>query len=249
MIRPRNPKIAIIVLVAMAGVFAVRQAQGQPMPAAAPAAGTPADTGGTKATDRQEAKSASTGSSSWRAGGTSFAPQAKGGWGGSQSSTPKPAWTTSSSAFSDGAVQPGGVWRTRPSSSAPEGATSTNSSEVESVSAVPAASRMSKSSMGTRQFGIGARKSTMGPRQFGMPPHAAAGSKPAFGNSGQSHSFTATRPGGIRSTKRSRSGSGNVWKHGTNGLGPQPGAPDPGLGQHRLGSGTGGTGSDFDPHP
>jgi hypothetical protein len=254
MIRPLT-QIAIIALVVMAGILSVQQAQGQAMSAIPRAAGAPADDGKTKAPDKQEAKSASTGSSRWTAGATTFASPDKGAWGGghSFSSTPKSAWTPSSEAFSQGAVQPSGEWRIRPSfSTAPEGATSTNRTEAESVSAEPATSRGSISGMGhqsgigshqsdrgSRQFGVSARHSTTSAHQFGMPLRGKAG-KPALGILGQRHSMTPTSFGG----SQSRWVSGG--KRGTTGHQDRHGALSPGLGQHRLGSGLGGTGSGFD---
>jgi hypothetical protein len=257
MIRPLN-QIAIIVLVVMAGILTVQQAQGQAMSAIPRAARAPADSGTTKAPDEQEAKSASTGSSRWTAGATRFASPAKGAWGGSHSfsSTPKSAWTPSSGVFSQGAVQPGGVWRTLPGfSTPPEGTTSTNRTEAESVSAEPATSRGSISGLGhqtgigfhpdrsSRQFGVNARHPTTTAHQSGMQLPGKAG-RPVLGISGQRHSFAPTSFVGDN-----QSGSVSTGKHGTTGHGDRPGALSPDLGQHRSGSRLGGTGSSFDLNP
>jgi hypothetical protein len=278
MIRPLNLQIAIIVLLAMTNILAVRQARAQAMPGTARAAGVPADAGTAKAPDKQEAKSASRGSSKWTAGATSFASPDKGVWGSGHgfSSTPKAAWAPSSAAFSHGGAQPGGVWRTQPSLSSPEGATPTNSTEAGSVSAEPAlsemhpfavyaspvsASRISKpatirgsisgsdthqSERGSRQPG---KKPTMSAHQFGTPLQGRAGGKAAFGFSGQRRSFTANQSEGVRSMRRSQSGSVSAVQHGTTELGDRPGALGSGLGQPRLGSRLGGTGSGFDQNP
>jgi hypothetical protein len=278
MIRPLNLQIGIIVFVAMAGILAVRQAHGQAMSATARAAGEPTGTGTTNAPDKREARSTSTGSSKWTAGTTSFASPDKGSWGGSHglSSTPKAAWTPGSAPFSQGDVQPGGVWRTPPSLSVPEGAASTNRTGAESISAEPGPSELQSSAMGAshvsasriskpatsrvsisgigshqsdRQLGINARQSSLSAHQFGMPLQGKAGGKPVFGISGQRQSFTATHSGGIRSMRGSQSGSLSTERHGTTGVGGRPGALSPGLGQHPLGSRLGGTGSGFDANP
>jgi len=254
MIRPLNLQIAVIVLEGMACILAAQQARGQAMPATVRASGASTDTRSTKAPDDQEARSASMGSSRWTAGATSIASPGKGTWGGSQgfSSTPKPAWTLSSEAFSQGAVQPSGVWRTRPSfSTPPEGATSTNGTEAESVSAEAAPSRGSisgigshQSGVGSRHFGIGARQSTMSGHQFSMQLRAKAGDKPATGISGQRHSFTATSFGATRSMRGAQFGSVTTAQHRTTRLGDRPSAPSRGLAQPRAGIGLGGTGFD-----
>jgi hypothetical protein len=207
MIRPLNLHIAVILLVAMAGNLAVQQAQGQAMSATVRTAGAPADTDTTKAPNKKEAKSASTGASTWTASAKSFASPGKGTWGGSQGFSPtnKSAWIPSSEAFSQGAVQPGGVWRTRPGFSAPpEGAASTNRTEAESVSvepapsglrpsaidashvsasriSKPAASRESISGGGTDQSAFGSHQSDLGARQFGISARQSAISGHRFG--------------------------------------------------------------------
>jgi hypothetical protein len=265
MIRLLNPQIAII-LVAMTAILAVPQVRGQAMSSTARAVGTPAATGATNPSDKQESKSAPSGSSAWTAGATSFASSAKGAWGGSQgfSSTPKAAWTASSNAFREGAVQRG-VWRTRPSFSTPEGATSTNPTQAESVSTPPAglqpyamdarhgsASRISKpATKGASISGVGTHQSGISARRFAIPLQGKAGGKPAFGISGQRNSFAGTRFEGMRSMRGSQSGLVGGGKHGMTGLGDRPGALSPGPVQHRLGSSLGRTtDSTLDPnHP
>jgi hypothetical protein len=252
MFRPLKLQIAIILLAAMAGILALRQAQGQAMSATARAAVAPADNGTARTPDKKDTKSASTtGSSRWTAGTTSFATPAKDAWGGGQgfSSAPKSAWTPGSEAISQG-VQPGGVWHTRPSfSTPPEGASSADRTEAESFSPEPATSRLSRSGMGSRQFGTGARQSTTSAHRFGTLLQGKSGGKPAIGIAGQRYTFSPTRSGGIRSMRGSQSGSLSAGQHGTIGLADRPSALSPGLGQHRLGNGLGRTGSDFDLNP
>ncbi len=275
MIRPHNLQIAII-LVAMAGFPAAGQAQEQVIPDAARAAGVAADSGTTKAADKQEAKSGSLGASKWTAGATSFASPDKAAWGGSRgfSSTNKASFTPGGSAFSESGAQPGGVWRSRPGSSTPEDATSTKGTEAESSSAEPATpemqalapvsnhvsarqisrsatSRMPVSGMGTHQSAIGIHQSVMSGHQFALPLQARAGVKPTFGISGQRHSSRGTSFAGRSGMRGSLSGS-SVGRHETTGTGPGDRLEglSPAVGKPQSGIGLGGTtGSGFDQNP
>jgi hypothetical protein len=270
MIKPLNPQIAIIVLVTMTAILALPRVAGQAMPASARPSGTNADTGATTPSDKQEAKSASTGSSAWTAGATSFASPDKGAWSGGQSFslTPKGAWTSGSGAFTQGAVQPRGFWRTRPSFSDPEGATSNTGTQAESTSdetvspqlqpSAISASRLSKqptrgasiSGMGTHQSGLSSHQIALKHRQFGMPSQGRAGDKPAISISGQSRSSAVTRFGGAPSIRGSQSGSVDRGLHGATGLGNRPGVLGTGQRQYGLArSSVGRMGAGLDRNP
>jgi hypothetical protein len=261
MSRPLNSPIAILVFVAMAAVPAAPPVQGQTPSATSGVSGARAETSTANASDKPGARSTSTGSSRWGAGATSFTPSAKGAWGGSQSfsSTPKSAWTSSSGVFSQGGVQSGGVWHTRPSlSEPPEGATLSNRSElsVSSMGTHTSGIVSHQSDRGSRQYGIRADRPTMSAHRFGMVLQGGAGGKPAFGISGRRQSFKGNRSGGARSMGGGQSVSVSAAKLGTTGLNGRPGAPPSGPPLPRFESGLGLTGSGFDqnhwetgPHP